>query len=174
MCLICENCFLKCVLQALIGHGAKIEASTQDGSTSLILASARGHLPAVEVKTHSESIFLNILPAWTSDTVHFVISCLICQALLQHGANIKASGAGYTSLIIASKHGYLPVVEVRFCTKCTLVYVIVNTNSRFCWRHKLENYLFWKCIFLYLPGRHSFAMGRTLKYERNTWVSHLW
>jgi serine/threonine-protein phosphatase 6 regulatory ankyrin repeat subunit B len=103
------------IVDLLLRHGANIDACSESGCSSLVLASRYGHLDTVnllldrKVKVNVQNFLLNTALIYASRKGHQEI----VVSLLSNGSdpNIKGQN-GQTALIEASANGHLEIVEI--------------------------------------------------------------
>ena len=108
------------LLQAIIDHGAEVNATTKDNTTALMLACQKRHIDAIHVllKVGSDA---NIASE-NGDTclmyaVHKHCSEEVLQAIIDHGADVNATSNynynfNYTALIIALDKRHVSAIHV--------------------------------------------------------------
>ena len=130
------------VLQAIIDHGADVNATETYNRTALMSACETGHIEAIHV----------LLKAGSDTNIATVdgVTCLMCavdklcsnkvlQAIIDHGADVNATNKNnFSALTVACKKGHIDAIHVLLKAGSDTNIAVVNGQT--CLMHAVDRH----------------------------------
>lgn len=109
------------LVESFIEKGISVDILLPNGSTPLILACQYGHNELVQLLI-KQNVSLSTLDSNGYTALHYACengSVDIASLLLEHNAPYCLTTSGNTPLMLASQHGWLPIVELLYSYEMT-------------------------------------------------------
>ena len=121
------------VLQAIINHGANVDATNKWNESSLLLACDEGNIDAINV-LFSAGADVNIVDAVGETCLHKAISAdcsrKVLQTIINHGAKVDATNKlNESSLLLACGKGNIDAINVLFNARADVNIVDAVSNT---------------------------------------------